>query len=44
MTNTEKFDAMGFNHYKWFESYLKGRKQMVVVNDVGNAMLKEYNW
>ena len=32
----EKLDAMGFNHNKWFESYLKGRKQMVVVNDVSS--------
>ena len=32
----EKLDAMGFNHNKWFESYLKGRKQMVVANDVSS--------
>ena len=24
----EKIDTMGFNHNKWFESYLKGRKQI----------------
>merc|ERR1712081_62848 len=24
---------MGFDNHKWFESYLKGRKQMVVAND-----------
>ena len=34
----EKLDAMGFNHNKWFESYLKGRKQMVVVNDVSSEI------
>ena len=32
----EKLNAMGFNHNKWFESYLKGRKQMVVANDVSS--------
>ena len=32
----EKLDAMGFNHNKWFESYLKGRKQMVVVSNVSS--------
>ena len=32
----EKLEAMGFNHNKWFESYLKGRKQLVVVNDVSS--------
>merc|ERR1712240_505693 len=34
----EKLDALGFNHNKWFESYLKGRKQMVVVNNVSSEI------
>ena len=32
----EKLDSMGFDNHKWFESYLKGRKQMVVANDVSS--------
>ena len=32
----DKLDAMGFDHNEWFKSYLRGRKQMVVVNDVSS--------
>ena len=29
----KKLEAMGINFTKWFESYLKGRKQMVIANE-----------
>ena len=32
----KKLETMGFDNNKWFESYLKGRKQMVVANDVSS--------
>ena len=34
----KKLEAMGIDFTKWFESYLKGRKQMVIANETCSEM------